>query len=273
MIALVRGRPAPPVSFGLLPVRQNDKANPSNVSRLREAGPFARETEIAGEPKMTRNKPPSLILASGSPRRRALLATLGLDFEIEVSGADEETFDSISPAEMVVELALRKARAVLCSRTDGIVLGADTTVVLDGLWLGKPADGDDAARLLRSLRGRTHQVLTGVALVDACSGFDVSMVVQSRVTMSRLSDSEISAYVAMGEPMDKAGAYGIQGFGRALVESVEGCFNNVVGLPLCAVAALLGRIGAELKLPVVACRLENGEPCPADREMERARRG
>ena len=142
-------------------------------------------------------------------------------------------------------VALDKARAVAREWTGGpaVVLGADTEVVLDGRYLGKPRDAADAARMLRALRGRTHDVVTGLALVDAPSGREETLAVTTRVTMIDAGDEEIAAYVATGEPLDKAGAYAVQGLGARLVARVDGCFTNVVGLPVETTRRLLERWG------------------------------
>ena len=142
-------------------------------------------------------------------------------------------------------VALDKARAVAREWTGGpaVVLGADTEVVLDGRYLGKPRDAADAARMLRALSGRTHEVVTGLALVDARSGREQTLAVTTRVTMLDASDDEIAAYVATGEPLDKAGAYAVQGLGARLVARVDGCFTNVVGLPVETARRLLERWG------------------------------
>jgi septum formation protein len=145
----------------------------------------------------------------------------------------------------VAAVALDKARAVAREWTGGpaVVLGADTEVVLDGRYLGKPRDAADAARMLRALSGRTHEVVTGVALVDAPSGREETLAVTTRVTMTEAGDEEIAAYVATGEPLDKAGAYAVQGLGARLVARVDGCFTNVVGLPVETTRRLLKRWG------------------------------
>ena len=142
-------------------------------------------------------------------------------------------------------VALDKARAVAREWTGGpaVVLGADTEVVLDGRYLGKPRDAADAARMLRALSGRTHEVVTGLALVDAPSGREETLAVTTRVTMIDAGDEEIAAYVATGEPLDKAGAYAVQGLGARLVARVDGCFTNVVGLPVETTRRLLKRWG------------------------------
>jgi len=145
----------------------------------------------------------------------------------------------------VAAVALDKARAVAREWTGGpaVVLGADTEVVLDGRYLGKPRDAADAARMLRALSGRTHEVVTGLALVDAPSGREETLAVTTRVTMIDAGDEEIAAYVATGEPLDKAGAYAVQGLGARLVARVDGCFTNVVGLPVETTRRLLERWG------------------------------
>jgi septum formation protein len=145
----------------------------------------------------------------------------------------------------VAAVALDKARAVAREWTGGpaIVLGADTEVVLDGRYLGKPHDAADANRMLRELGGRTHDVVTGLALVEAPSGREETTAVTTRVTMITAGDDEIAAYVATGEPLDKAGAYAVQGRGGTLVASVDGCFTNVVGLPVETTRRLLERWG------------------------------
>jgi septum formation protein len=148
-------------------------------------------------------------------------------------------------AAAVAAVALDKARAVAREWTGGpaVVLGADTEVVLDGRYLGKPRDAADAARMLRELSGRTHEVVTGLALVDAPSGREETLAVTTRVTMITASAEEIAAYVATGEPLDKAGAYAVQGLGARLVARVDGCFTNVVGLPVETTRRLLERWG------------------------------
>jgi septum formation protein len=185
---------------------------------------------------------PRLVLASASPRRRELLRALGTDFEVAPSEVDE-TLPAGPPAVAAAALALRKARAVAAVLGEGIVLGADTLVVVDGEALGKPAGPDDARRMLRRLRAREHEVVTGVAVVDAATGREATEVVVSRVRMADYPETAIDAYVAGGEPLDKAGAYAIQGQGGALVERLEGSWSNVVGLPVEATRTLLAEFG------------------------------
>ena len=174
-----------------------------------------------------------LILASRSPRRQLLLKQIGLSFEIRESGVDEGTADAMTPEQCVRFLSKKKAEAVARDENDAIVIGADTIVVLDGDMLGKPQDASDAARMLKRLSGRTHQVYTGFTLYDCSSGDTRSEVEVTSVTFRRLGEEEIDAYVLSGSPLDKAGAYGIQDdYGAVFVERIEGCFYNVVGFPL-----------------------------------------
>jgi len=189
-----------------------------------------------------------LILASASPRRRELLASLGVPFDV-VAGDVDETLEAVPLREAVARLALRKALAVAASRPATVVVAADTIVVIEGRALGKPANADDARAMLRALRGRTHEVMTGVAVMDSASGRHAAETVVSRVTMAAYAESEIDAYVATGEPLDKAGAYAIQGAGGVLVTGLEGSRSNVVGLPLAATAALLRRFGVAVSAP------------------------
>jgi septum formation protein len=149
----------------------------------------------------------------------------------------------------VARLALRKARAVAARHPAAVVLGADTIVVVDDDALGKPAGPDEAAAMLRRLRGRAHEVLTGVSLVEPAAGREATDTVTSRVTMKSYGDAEIAAYVASGEPLDKAGAYAIQGAGGALVAGYDGSWSNIVGLPLETTAALLRDFGIRVSAP------------------------
>lgn len=182
----------------------------------------------------------SVVLASASPRRRRLLGRLGIAFDIVVSNIDEDLPGPLPVTALVRELALRKAQVVAGTRMTGVVLGADTAVAIDARVLGKPADGPDAARMLRLLRGRRHTVATGVAVVDLDRGREVAEVALTRVTMRDYTDDEIAVYVASGEPLGKAGGYAIQGAGGALVAEVDGRLDTVVGLPLDVAARLLG---------------------------------
>lgn len=189
-----------------------------------------------------------LILASASPRRRELLSRLGLPFEVRPSGIDEVLTREVDAPALATALARAKARDIadqVRAAGDGpvLILGADTLVVLDGRPLGKPGSRDEARAMLRALRGRSHEVVTAVALIEVPGGREVTETVTSRVLMRPYGDPEIDAYVATGEPDDKAGAYAVQGVGGQLVARVEGCFENVVGLPLETTARLLRLFG------------------------------
>ncbi|MCR5083434.1 MAG: Maf family protein [Parasporobacterium sp.] len=176
-----------------------------------------------------------LILASGSPRRKEILEKAGFDFEIRVSDVDEG-IEFGTPADLVEKLSLIKAKDVAnlvkAEGKHGLVIGADTVVALDGLVYGKPKDKEEAFEMLKSLRGRAHSVFTGVSLVDAISGRTMTFHDETKVFFKNPSDDELKAYIEGGEPMDKAGAYAIQGEGAFLIERIEGDYLNVVGLPL-----------------------------------------
>jgi septum formation protein len=165
------------------------------------------------------------------------------DFTVIPSDVDE-TLDPGPVLEATVKLALRKARAVAAALTDGVVLGADTLVVIDEEPLGKPRDAPEAAAMLRRLRGRWHEVITAIAAVDAATGREASEAVITRVRMTDYTDADIAAYVDSGEPLDKAGAYAIQERGAALVAAVRGSYTNVVGLPVEETRRLLEGLGA-----------------------------
>jgi septum formation protein len=204
----------------------------------------------------------ALILASGSPRRLELLTRLGVPFDVIVSGADETLVPDLDPEEQALRLAEHKAQAVAATLNEGLVLAADTIVVLDGQVIGKPEDDAEAAEFLRLLSGRTHRVITGLALVDVSSGALQRRSVSTAVRMRAFTEPEVMAYVATGEPRDKAGGYAIQGQGAALVDAIYGCYTNVVGLPLCEVAAMLQKAGVAVPALPVICRAPGGEICP-----------
>lgn len=181
------------------------------------------------------------VLASASPRRREILETLGLAFEVVPSDVDETPIAGLAPAALATRLAVEKAREV-AAREPGFVLGADTVVVVDGEVLGKPRDDADAARMIARLAGRAHEVITGVAL---CSeGGLEALAVTTRVWFRALDAARIERYVATGEGRDKAGAYAVQGIGAGLVTRIEGSWSNVVGLPAAETIDLLARAGA-----------------------------
>lgn len=180
-----------------------------------------------------------IVLASASPRRHEILARAGLEFTVITSGVDEMVASFDDPCDYSLQLARRKAQAVARSERDALVIGSDTVVEIDGQILGKPRDERDAARMLRALRGRTHRVTTGVVVIDAASGRSSGRATTTAVTMRDFSDAELAAYVASGEPFDKAGSYAIQGAGGSLVEGIDGPFDNIVGLPSSVVLDLL----------------------------------
>lgn len=185
-----------------------------------------------------------MILASASPRRAELLASAGFDFTIEPADVDESILAGEQPAAYVLRVARAKARAVAerCRKSGSAVLAADTTVVADGEILAKPADDEDAVRMLKRLSGAVHEVLTAVVVVFA--GRESAEVVRTRVRLLPLTQEEIAWYVATGEPFGKAGAYGIQGRAARFVDWIEGSWSNVVGLPVATVDRMLKGLGA-----------------------------
>ncbi len=205
-------------------------------------------------------KVPKLILASASPRRRALLEPTGLSFEVRPADIPEPVHPGEDPRSVVERLALAKASAVAAQASQGsVVLGSDTIVVVDDDVLGKPRDAEHAVSLLRRLVGRGHRVLTGVAFVVAHSDREHVLSVESRVFMRSAEDAELRSYVATGEPMDKAGAYAVQGKGRRFIERVEGSVTNVIGLPLEETCAWLGELGFDPQIPEDLEALELGD--------------
>lgn len=181
-----------------------------------------------------------LILASSSPRRRELLALAGIPFEADAPEVDEAC--DLPAEEAVAELSRRKALAAAALHPGRFVLASDTLVCVDGVSLGKPRDPEDAKRMLRLLAGRTHQVYTGVTVISP-EGRRFTDTDASQVTFDAMTEAEIDAYTASGEPLDKAGAYGIQGLGALFVRHLDGCFYGVMGLPLYLVRRLLTRAG------------------------------
>lgn len=186
-----------------------------------------------------------LILASSSPRRRELLAMLGARFDVRSPEADESYDPSLPPEEIVKTISEKKALAARASSgPEDTIVAADTMVFSDGLRLGKPRSGDEARAMLSSLSGRTHRVCTGLTV---CRGDRAETRAETTlVTFRDLTDAEIDAYIATGEPMDKAGAYGVQGRAALFVERIEGDFFNVMGLPLCLLGRVLREFGVEL---------------------------
>ncbi|HUV05265.1 MAG TPA: Maf family protein [Armatimonadota bacterium] len=192
---------------------------------------------------------PEVILASASPRREELLRLLGLDFRVVMSEFDESMVCQWPPEEHVVESATGKAADIASRIHDGVVIGADTVVVVDSSILGKPVDAEDARRMLRLLSGRSHYVFTGLCVMQRTAGETIRSerdCVCTEVRFGELSDEVIDAYVATGEPLDKAGAYGIQERGSVLVERIAGDYFNVVGLPVYRLSRMLLEVGIAL---------------------------
>jgi len=192
-----------------------------------------------------------IVLASASPRRRELLASVGIAFDVVPSGAPEEILPGETPEEHVVRLSKEKAwevagRSEVAGRW---FVGSDTIVLRNDAILGKPKDDKDAADMLRSLSGRAHRVLSGYTVFDREQGTTVAGCVATTVRFKELTESEIAGYIATGEPIDKAGAYAIQGIGAFMVLAIEGSYTNVVGLPLCEIVEVLERLGAARLFP------------------------
>lgn len=202
-----------------------------------EIDPGTEQHDLAGEA----GRPIDVVLASQSPRRRDLLTLIGIPHRIDPADIDETVLPGESPPRHCERLAREKVALVATRHTSALVVGSDTIVVVDGDILGKPSDDNDAVRMLARLSGRSHDVYTGVAI--AVNGAIVSDVERVRVTFREMSESRIRAYVATGEPLDKAGAYGIQGYGATLVERVDGDYFAVMGLPLGRLVGLIRRAG------------------------------
>ena len=202
----------------------------------------------------------TLILASASPRRRALLSALGLEFSVAAAEIDEKPYDGEAPDALVVRLSQTKAAAMAARYREADVLAADTVVVLGKRILGKPADAADAMDMLKSLRERAHQVYTAVSLVH--DGGQATRLSCSNVWMRSFSDDEIRRYVETGDPMDKAGAYAIQHAAFAPVDHWDGCYTGIMGLPLGIVAELMRVAGIEVTVGVTAiCEEVSGRCC------------
>lgn len=186
-----------------------------------------------------------IVLASKSPRRRQLLEQIGLEFEIRESEYEEDMAAMADPVELVKFLALNKAKAVAQHYSDAIVIGADTFVIFDNQFIGKPKDKDDARRMLRLLSGQTNNIITGFAVIDTATGRVVNGFDRADVTIRELTDEDIENYIETGEPLDKAGAFGIQGVGAVIVEKVDGDYHNIMGLPLSKIYAILKEFGID----------------------------
>ncbi|MFZ5918189.1 MAG: Maf family protein [Chloroflexota bacterium] len=208
---------------------------------------------------MTADTPP-ILLASASPRRRELLSWLGWPFSVVAADVDETGIDAESPPEMVQRLSREKARHVAARRPQAVVIAADTTVALDGRSLGKPVDNAEATAMLRALRNRPHQVYSGLTVIWGEQ--HLTDLAESLVWMRRYSDDEIAAYVASGDPLDKAGAYAVQHARFRPAERVEGCFASVMGFPLCHLTRALAGCGLRAPVDVPAvCQTRTGFGC------------
>jgi len=197
-------------------------------------------------PPSNTNKEKTIILASNSPRRRDLLRQIGVDFTIDPADVDERVLPNETPEGYALRVALDKARVAAARAGAGIVIAADTIVVLENEILGKPADARDAERMLTMLSGKVHRVITGLAVMDAATGKTLSRASVTRVWFRSLAPREIASYAATGEPRDKAGAYGIQERGALFVDRIDGCYYNVVGLPLSLLGEMLRAFGVEV---------------------------
>lgn len=212
-----------------------------------------------------------IVLASTSPRRKELLGLFQVSFEVMPADINEDVLQDEAPEAYVQRLALEKAQTIaraLAGRP-AIVIAADTTVVHQGQIIGKPENAADAERILRSLRGQSHQVFSGLCLLNTATGEQVVELAESQVPMRNFSDSEMSAYIASGEPMDKAGAYGIQNSSFHPVENFAGCFANVAGLPLCHVLRNWRLWGLPLAMDDLphACQRHLNYDCPVSQPI------
>jgi septum formation protein len=212
-----------------------------------------------------------IILASSSPRRKELLEQIHLEFEIEASDYPENRDLKLAPVTLVRFLSREKARAVAPKYPNSIVIAADTIGVIDGHIIGKPESVADAGRMLRQLSGKTHIVITGFTVLDTSNGRELTRTVKTEVTFRKLTKTEIEAYLATGEGLDKAGAYAVQGRGAVFVKEIRGDYYNVVGLPLSALAQALKKFGVDVqkeKYQFVVAR--TSFPPPNSREGRRS---
>lgn len=195
---------------------------------------------------MEKHKKPKIILASTSPRRRELFEKLRLPFTIEESGYEEDMTLKMPPVKLAKTLSYGKALAVAKRHKNGIVIGADTFVALGNQLLGKPKGKADAERMLKKISGKRVDILTGLTVIDIISGKKISVTDITKVYIKKLSQSEINNYIASGEPMDKAGAFAIQGLGAVIIKKVEGDFMCAMGLPLFVLAKELKKLGVDV---------------------------
>ena len=184
-----------------------------------------------------------IILASASPRRKELLSLIGLKFRVDVSDYEEDLGHVLKPHELAKFLSLEKARAVAHKYKDAIIIAADTFIVFKGNLLGKPHTDKEAMRMLTLLNGKLHSVITGYTVLDTNTGKRSSCAVETKVWLRKMTDQELRAYVKTGEPLDKAGAYAIQGIGSLIVKKIEGDYFNVIGLPVASLAVTLKKFG------------------------------
>jgi septum formation protein len=187
-----------------------------------------------------------IVLASASPRRMALLEQVGLNFTVDAAASEDEAIAGLEPHRLARQNSLKKAQSVSPRHPDAIIIAADTFGVIDGQILGKPHSEDEARTMLQTISGRRHVVITGYTVMDTRTGKTISNSVETAVDIKRLTEGEMEAYLRSGEPLDKAGAYAIQGLGAALVERIEGDYFNVVGLPLCALGETLKEFGVNV---------------------------
>ena len=184
-----------------------------------------------------------IILASASPRRKELLSLIGLKFRVDVSDYEEDLGLELKPHELAKYLSLEKARAVAHKYKDAVIIAADTFIVFRGKLLGKPHTEKEAMRMLTMLNGKLHSVITGYTVLDTLSGRKHSAAIETKVWFRKMTDEELRAYVKTGEPLDKAGAYAIQGIGSLIIKKIEGDYFNVIGLPVASLAVTLKRFG------------------------------
>jgi len=184
-----------------------------------------------------------IVLASSSPRRKELLQKIGLKFEVDASNCAEEIDSALKPDEIVHRISVAKAKSVALRHKNTVIIAADTIGVIGKKLLGKPHTAGEARKMLAQINGKSHEVITGFTVLDTATDKIISGTVSTRVYIKKLTQAEIDAYVETGEPLDKAGAYGIQGLGALIVEKIEGDYYNVVGLPLSALAEVLKEFG------------------------------
>lgn len=187
-----------------------------------------------------------IILASASPRRKALLAQIGLEFTVDTDAQEDSLSEGLEPHQLAREISLKKAQSVAGKYPDAIIIAADTFGVIDGRILGKPESESEARVMLKRISGRRHDVITGFTILETKTARTFSDSVETRVFIKRLTPAQIESYVKSGEPQDKAGAYAIQGLGAVIVERIEGDYSNVVGLPLSALAEALKGFGVNV---------------------------